>query len=169
MEIDDQNVNGKKGEAWDEARWGRQQHIFVSVITNYYIYDDAHKPETKVEGWIPSHRAVRVPSPHTTSDDAAMLSKNIYICWCFEEKEKKSSFGFLSASSSSYHSVQSRFASRNNRGIKNVYNNLWYWRNLLFGHDKQIKMQIIIKLYIRWSGVRVWGEEVDANTIPMSF
>lgn len=89
MEIDDQNVNGKKGEAWDEARWGRQQHIFVSVITNYYIYDDAYKPETKVEGWIPSHRAVRVPSPHTTSDDAAMLSKNIYICWCFEEKEKK--------------------------------------------------------------------------------
>lgn len=92
MEIDDQNVNGKKGEAWDEARWGRQQHIFVSVITNYYIYDDAHKPETKVEGWIPSHRAVRVPSPHTTSDDAAMLSKNIYICWCFEEKEKKKLF-----------------------------------------------------------------------------
>lgn len=33
--------------------------------------------------------------------------------------------------------------------IKNVYNNLWYWKNLLFGHDKQIKMQIIIKLYIR--------------------
>lgn len=38
--------------------------------------------------------------------------------------------------------------------IKYVYNNLWYWRNLLFGHDKQIKMQIIIKLNIvisRWS------------------
>ena len=82
-------------------------------------------------------RTARSFSVHV-HDDAAMLSKNIYFSASFHEISQCFCLGV--------------FCSFSRRRIKNVYNNLWYWRNLLFGHDKQIKMQIIIKLYIvfRW-------------------
>lgn len=89
MEIDDEKWMGKKG---DEKLF-LLEHInswwtfFLSVITNYYIYDsiDRYKKSDADKSWRlnSSRNEPARSSPHTAlnshAEDAAMLSKNIYI------------------------------------------------------------------------------------------
>lgn len=82
-------MNGKKGRRKVISAGAHKfmMDFFLSVITNYYIYDsiDRHKKSDADKSWRlnSSQNEPARSSPHTAlnshAEDAAMLSKNIYI------------------------------------------------------------------------------------------